>query len=325
VAFLLTIATYYLVERPLRHNRSRWVLPALIAAFLACALSGVLIWRGRICSRPVPAEMSKTPEVVHDRDMLAGWTWVSPEGAKVLLYKAGGDGLQTLVLGDSNAQQYAPRIYELIKGHQPQQRGVQYVTAGGTPPIPGVTNPKVDGCRDMLPTFLDILNKDPRIDRVVIAAWWHGYLCKDSEYRMNGISLGDAVARGYALKSLEDFIRELKQRGKQVIIVTSIPTGRMLDPKYLHARGFLGLYPQKAKSYSKQQFLDANHGFVQDIGIAGQRAGAQVVDPLDFLCDAQGMCVAEDSEGVPIRYDPFHLRPGYVREHVKYLDFTVEP
>jgi hypothetical protein len=301
------------------------VLPSLIAAFLACALSGILIWKGTIHARPVPEEMTKIPEAVHDRDMLAKWTWVSPAGAKVLLYKAGGDGPQTLILGDSNAQQYAPRIYELIKGNLSQQRGALYVTAGGTPPIPGVTNPKVDGCRDMLPTFQEILSKDPRIDRVVIAAWWHGYLCKDSEYRMNGISLGDSAARGSALKSLEDFIRELRRKGKQVTLVTSIPTGRMLDPKYLHARGFLGLYPQKAKGYSKQQFLDANHGFVQDIGVAGQRAGARVVDPLDFLCDAQGLCLAEDSAGVPIRYDPFHLRPGYVREQVKYLDFTVEP
>jgi len=325
VALLLTLITYYLVEKPLRHNRSRWVLPALIAAFLVCAASGLLIWRGAIHSRPVPPEISTIPAAVHDNDMLARWRWVSPGSAKVLLYKAGGEGAQTVILGDSNAQQYAARIYELVKSNGVTGRGVQYVTAGGTPPIPGVANSKVEGCRDMMPMFFKILSEDPRIDRVVIAAWWHGYFCEDSKYTFGGVSLGDQTARKDALRSLLDFIVALRKSNKEVILVTSAPTGRLLDPKHLHARGFTGLYPKKSQSYTKRQFLDSTHGIILGLKDVGSQGGAQVVDPLDFLCDDNQICLAEDEERIPIRYDPFHLRPGYVREHVKFLDFTVKP
>jgi hypothetical protein len=323
-SFLLTIATYYLVERPLRHHHARWVLPSLLIAFLTCAVAGLVIWKEKIPFRPVPSEMSSIPEAVNDKDMLARWTWVSPAGAKVLLYKAGGEGPQTVVLGDSNAQQYAPRLYELVKGNKATERGVQYITAGGTPPIPGVENQKIDGCRDMLPTFSQYLSKDSRIDRIVIAAWWHGYFYEDSKYLYHGVSLGKQEARQEALKSLFDLIKGLRKKNKKVTLVISIPTGRLLDPKHLHARGFTGLYPKNSTTYYKQQFIDATRGIIQDLKDVGVRAGAEVIDPLDYLC-TNGICIAEDERGIPIRYDPFHLRPGYVRDHVKYLDQTVEP
>ena len=171
LSILLSGVVYYIIERPLRHSRSRWVLAGLISCFFSCGVAGLFVWKGLIKFRPVPREMMSIPEAVNDKDMLAHWTWVSPAGAKVLLYKAGGEGPQTVVLGDSNAQQYAPRLYELVKGNKATERGVQYITAGGTPPIPGVENQKIDGCRDMLPTFSQYLSKDSRIDRIVIAAW----------------------------------------------------------------------------------------------------------------------------------------------------------
>ena len=49
------------------------------------------------------------------------------------------------------------------------------------------------------------------------------------------------------------------------------------------------------------------------------------MDPLDYLSDESGECISADYEGFPIRYDEGHLRPGYVRDQVKYLDFTVLP
>jgi peptidoglycan/LPS O-acetylase OafA/YrhL len=323
-SFLLTIATYYLVERPLRHHHSRWVIPSLLAAFLTCAAAGLLIWKEKIPFRPVPREMSSIPEAVNDKEMLDHWKWTSPLGAKVLLCNAGGKGPQTVILGDSNAQQYAPRLYQLVAGNSSTERGVQYVTSGGTPPIPGVANQKVEGCRDLIPTLSQIISKDPRIDRVVIAAWWHGYFFKDSQYTYQGVSLGNSEARKRALQSLFDLIQDLRGKNKQVILVTSIPTGRLLDPKHLHARGFTGLYPKKSTTFSKQQFLDTTRGIIQDLKEVGIRSGAEVVDPLDYLC-TNGTCIAEDEQGIPIRYDSFHLRPGYVRDHVKYLDRTVQP
>jgi len=323
-SILLSTAVYYLLERRLRHHRVGWVLPSLIALFLLCGGVGLAAWHGIIPSREVPKEMSSIPEAVNDKEMLEHWKWISPLGAKVLLCRAGGDGPQTVILGDSNAQQYAPRFFELIKSNANTERGVQYVTSGGTPPIPGIENPQVKGCGELIPTFLQIIAQDPRIDRVVIAAWWHGYFFKDSQYSYQGVTLGNEASRKGALQSLSKLIKDIRGKNKKVILVTSIPTGRLLDPRHLQARGFTGLYPKKSTQYSRQQFLMTTRGIIQDLKEVAQQAGAEVIDPLEYLC-TNGICVAEDEHGIPIRYDDGHLRPGYVREQVKYLDRTVEP
>jgi hypothetical protein len=49
----------------------------------------------------------------------------------------------------------------------------------------------------------------------------------------------------------------------------------------------------------------------------------RIIDPLEHLA-VDGVCVAEE-EGVPIRHDMSHLRPGYVADRVTYLDDTLAP
>jgi hypothetical protein len=324
VCFVLTVLTYYFIEKKIRHNKSRWVVPTLVGAFALTGFFGVLSWNHQIPFRAVPKEMRSITEAVNDKEMLEHWRWTSALGADVLLCNTGGDGPQTIILGDSNAQQYGPRFYDLVKENEKSRRGVQFVTSGGTPPIPGVENQYVKGCRELIPTFMKILSEDPRIDRVVISAWWHGYFYQDSQYTFNGVPLGNRESIKNSMLSLSRLIKEIREKNKKVILVTSIPTGRLLDPRHLHARGFTGLYPQKSTSYSKQQFLDTTRGIIQDLKEVGAQVGAEVVDPLDYLC-TNGICIAEDDNGIPIRYDSFHLRPGYVREHVKFLDRAVAP
>jgi hypothetical protein len=45
---------------------------------------------------------------------------------------------------------------------------------------------------------------------------------------------------------------------------------------------------------------------------------------MDYLC-TNGICIGKDGEGIPIRYDDGHLRIGYVKDNVLYLDETVSP
>jgi hypothetical protein len=128
-----------------------------------------------------------------------------------------------------------------------------------------------------------------------------------------------------ALEEFSSAIRELVARGKEVIVVLSIPTAPQLDPKSVYFRTFRGVSGAREQAYGKQAFLNEHGEVLKRLAEVAAKAGARVVDPLDFLCDEHGFCIAEDGEGIPIRYDEGHLRPGYVREQVKYLDFTVEP
>jgi hypothetical protein len=325
VALLLTLATYYLVERPLRHNRSRWVLPSLIAAFLACALSGILIWRGTIPPRPISDDMKRVLGAMRDRDMLHGMEWLSPGNAFICYNRIGGQGKQTLFYGDSNMQQYAPRIQNLLSAADKGDRGAIFVTVGGVLPIPGIRSPKARGGADLVRKYQEVLADDPRVDRVVIAGRWAIYLEHLDGFLRNEKPMPPETALSDSLGEFSSAIKDLVSQGKQVVVVLSIPTAPELDPKSVYFRTFKGILGAQEKPYEKKTFLREHGDVLRKIGEVARSAGAHVVDPLDFLCDAQGLCLAEGPDGVPIRYDEGHLRPGYVREQVKYLDFTVEP
>jgi hypothetical protein len=88
-------------------------------------------------------------------------------------------------------------------------------------------------------------------------------------------------------------------------------------------RGFTGITPGEP-SYPESEFLDDYGEILGKIRSIALRNHVRVIDPRDFLC-RDGKCLVIDADGVPIRYDGGHLRPGYVRDQVKYLDFTVEP
>jgi len=325
VALLLTLITYYLIEKPLRHNRARWSLPALIAAFLACAFTGILIWQTLLPARPVSDSMQRVLSAVADKDMLHGLEWMSPGKAFLCFNRIGGQGKQTLFYGDSNMQQYAPRIEKLLRGTTGQGRGAIFITVGGVLPVPGVRNPKARGSADVVRKFEDVVSNDPRIDRVVIAGRWALYLQHLEGYLHHEKPMPPGTALGDTLGEFSKTIRDLVARGKKVVVVLSIPTAPELDPKSVYFRTFTGISGERERPYTKSRFL-AEHGDVlKQLGDVARSAGAEVVDPLDYLCDDNGLCISEDASGTPIRSDDGHLCPGYVRKQLRYLDFTVAP
>jgi hypothetical protein len=57
----------------------------------------------------------------------------------------------------------------------------------------------------------------------------------------------------------------------------------------------------------------------ENLSGAAAAAGATVIDPLSFLCDAAA-CRTANSDRSPIYKDGVHLRASYVRENIDYLD-----
>jgi hypothetical protein len=236
---------------------------------------------------------------------------------KVCFNHAGGEGPQTLFLGDSNMQQYAPRISRLMIDKKGQERGSIFITGGGVPPIPKVTK------GDLINCFHQVLQEDKRIDRIVIAAWWHGYFIKDTLYSLNGTSFADPTIKKQAIDNMALEIHRLVSMGKRVTLVMSVPTGWGFDPKDSLRRGFTGFRLRNMEKVTNEDFLREYGEMPIGIAEAAKANGAEVIDPMDYLC-TNGVCIAVCDDG-PIRYDSCHLRPGYVREHVKYLVHTIFP
>jgi len=98
---------------------------------------------------------------------------------------------------------------------------------------------------------------------------------------------------------------------------------KRLDPRKLIERGFISSRCKAPPVITSKEYLKNNHEFNKVITEASKKSGADVIDPLDQLSPG-GVWIVADKKG-PIRVDEGHLRPSYVRDHVKYLDGTVAP
>ena len=323
ISLILASGTYYLIERPIRFSKSPSVLPLLIAVFLLTGITGVMVWTGLI-QNSTGQEAAKVLEALGDCNINKRFDTL-PGTDFVRVRTLGGAGARTLFLGDSNMQQYAPRIADLLKNNGPKDRGAYFMTAGAVMPVDGVTskNPAFQGYKELLPSFWKTLDSDPRIDRVVIAAHWYGYFREGSGYSFRGVSMDDDLAKSACLKELESMLQKLHGRNIRVTLLLSVPSGDELDPRNELKRSLTRISLKKLPALTIANFLDRVGWTRGRLAEIGRDAGAEVIDPLTSL-STNGICISENKDG-PIRYNDCHLRPAFVKEHIKYLDATVAP
>jgi hypothetical protein len=319
IAIFLAVATYLLVEKPLRHNSSRYTIAALASCFVLCGVAGLLAWKGVIPAREVSPEVARIREALADNDMMDGL----PQSGRVWINRLGGGGAQTLVLGDSNAQMYIARIRKLLTNPSTGERGVLLVTAGGVPPIPDIKNDLKKNCPYLLPAFREVLASNPKVDRIVIAALWNQYFYEGYGYLFRGEPLCRSEVRDRAIEAFSGMIRELVDSGRSVTVVLDIPFGEKFETKSLLARDFIGRCRVNPEAPLRADYLRESGPVRDRIAAAARAAGATVVDPLGFVCDGN-RCVILDEEG-PIRFDQGHLRPGFVREKATWIDGAILP
>ena len=324
IAFALTLATYYLIEKPRRFSKSPRIVPILSIAFVFTGILGALIWQGVIPASldPTDLRLQKVAEVVKDRNWTKGLHKVWSQG-KMNLYQVGGNGSQTLFFGDSNTEQYAPRIEEVLIGNVGQARGALILACGGVPPLPEVTNPEREQCGELVPKLHQTLAAYPQIDRVVISALWTFYYGAPSKYLYHGVPISEEAARKTSLQAFGKLIREMTAKGKKVTVVLRIPVGRELEPRRLYRRHFFSPSEDKGLFLTKDSFLKEYGQLMDEIASVAKVNGATVINPIDDLCK-DGICIVEDENG-PIHYDFGHLRSSFVREKIKYLDATMAP
>jgi hypothetical protein len=315
LTLILTVATYYLIEKPIRFSKSKRTLPALIVAFIVIGLLAGLVSVGWLKGKRSPKTVQYIEACVYN-NWGKGFFGLWYKGS-VIMNKVGGDGPRTLFFGDSNAQQYGPRIQKLLQVNTGQSRGAVFLTCGGAPPVPDITGEQ---------RYREVISSDSKIDRVVIAALWSRYFAPDSIYLWKGRMLSKSVGREGAIHELGLMIKELTAKGKKVTLVLNVPAGPRLDPSEVFQRTFLG-WSEKGKLsiMTARQFLDTYGDILKSIADTARANGAEVIDPMEAACLVKdGICVSENDNG-PIRYNSAHLRCGFVREQVQYLDQTVKP
>ncbi|MFP5422408.1 MAG: SGNH hydrolase domain-containing protein [Gammaproteobacteria bacterium] len=229
----------------------------------------------------------------------------------------------TIYVGDSNVEQYYPRIEQLIKSSPGATNSAIFKTGGGCLPVPGQSYGALHShCASLMPEVYALVKGKPEIDRIVIGAQWNGYLSL-------GFGLASTVSEGDAayqaiLSGLSKFIREMVADGKKVYLITNIPTGKKLDPKYMARRdisAFPDVFKMRDGGVSKSNLESKYGGIRKDLIRVGNESGAVVIDPVDYLCVTH--CESLDAQGNPMYKDSSHLRPMFVRDKVFFLDDTV--
>ena len=322
-SLLLSIFTYYFIERKIRHNKSRWTIPVLVGAFLLTGLIGLLVAKD-VIHAAAPLKIQKLSAALSDNDWSKGMErlWFNKT---LVMHKTGGEGSKTIFFGDSNTQQYGPRITKLLSENSGETRGAIFLTCGGVPPIPNVTVKNRDNeCKWLIEKFNKVISSDPTIDRVVIAALWQGYFKSASTYRYKDYPMCEKPGRDAALYELGVLIKCLVAKGKAVTLVLSVPSSNELDPRGWYERTFYGVCQVENQGRLKTvAFLERHGEMLKSLATVAKENGATVIDPMDSLTSG-GFCVGENDDG-PIRYNASHLRSGFVRERVQYLDQTVKP
>jgi hypothetical protein len=237
------------------------------------------------------------------------WTQLQPQPLVL-----GGGPPQVLFMGDSDMQQYYPRIEKLLGGGQGQLRSAVFMTHFGC--VPGseaVPAPASADCRSYIHDVVEYAGRQ-NIDTVVIAGCWYGYFSAFVNFRDFGKRAPLKPYTQKALHSLRATLESFVRSGKRVYIVLNIPVGAGLDPR---ARAYwYGTDPAVAGKADVAAALESIDSKLREM--AGE-VGATVIDPLEYLC-AGAQCPAVSGDRKSMYRDLWHLRPSYVRDEVTYLD-----
>ena len=310
-ATALAILSYRFLEQPMRRGAAQVMPLALTVVMICIGLVGLLVYFGVAPSRLHTKNISKILAASHD--------WEYPpiasrnHGFGPLRYfvEDSNLGSYTLFLGDSNMEQYAPRIDRAIKdgpnningaifvGNQSQCSLVSGILAGDK------------RCPDAIKELGNLIVR-PSTRAVTIAVAW--------------LAFKDQLIRPEEQSHLVQFLQTIAAR-KKVFLVMNIPTGTELAPSSMFAGSRITQIVPKPVSAIRFDFarFDAEFSEINRIlADVAYKSGATLIDPINTLCPHQ-VCPVFDESGNPLYLDSGHLTRSYTVNSAKYIDATLDP
>lgn len=228
---------------------------------------------------------------------------------------------RVLFIGDSLMQQYLPRIEKIMHDRSVPVYSVQIITKGGCAPLRGVDRRSIH-CRAFVEEAYAEA-RDESVKTIVIAASWFGFSLRDDYYLIDSESQKNiqpfADENRWIFDAWSKELAELVRSGKRVFIVTNGPSGTSVDPlRFIDRKDFnwRAVVPSAPSRGSLESIVALTNARVVELA---HKAGAQIIDPFDWLCDAD-KCPVSTVDGDPIFIDEGHLRSSYVKNRLPMLD-----
>jgi peptidoglycan/LPS O-acetylase OafA/YrhL len=299
IAFVLSILTYYLIEKPIRFGKKRKGLKAvvlLIALVVVgavggtlCAKNGAPFARGTINEN----DMRVIKEIIAKPSF-----WMDKTNEKICKQKfkatkgcqyADAFGSETIALvGDSHADCTFDTVAEFNK-----QRGVNTLLLSAA----GIANP-IMGEREYTEETLTNLTNEPSIRKVFIIFRGAAYLSGFDANQNNFPIIGEENYKS----RLQYFVDRLNETNKHVYIVGENPE-LINDIRYMIKFQPLRPTRDQLQFNYKQDVLDRQKNYLE---ILPQIKGATIIYVINAFCP-EDKCRIFDDNGAPLYYDDDHL------------------
>lgn len=342
-ALILAIATTFWVERPVRSRTGHyWITWSLIALFLAMVAVGFAIKLGVITPRETSEKTLRVARAVEDFDFPRGLRIVpdAPEGTYESL---GRSGKLTLILGDSHAMQYSPRIVSTTDVAPEANNRAIFATYSSCPPIPNVftgwdersdrplwANSKA--CEETKKFAYDLLFAG-KVDVMVISAIWNSYFAGidgttpgiQGYFALRGgarLPLEKPEGVVAALKNFEDFLLKIPEKTKLIVVLDN-PGGPDFDPT-TYVRSLRKPWAHQAQGPQSISIDLQSQKIAARMREILKGSKAEIFDPSAFYCTDE-TCKTHDDTGRPIYRDINHLTSTFIRERMSPIDRWISP
>ena len=308
ISFLLSVLTYYCVERPIRFGQ-RWQHAKVL--FLICVM--VLLGLSACCIYYFPAlqgELGKTKYNTIEYDYIKTeedgrkYTNTSPEELTYCRYVNVGAKETVAIIGDSHAECGTwEGVATLGKELHFNTLMLGWIIPGGdkwAPNEPSLKN---------IPKIMQILKEKKDIKKVFISVRGMLYITGIHNYTENihqnevQSALSNAVGLGYYKLSLQNYVNELNGIGKKVYIIAEYPE----LPNDIRNFVVRPLMPSMKKfpPVYKKDVLERQKPYLEMLSTI---SNATVIYTIEKFCP-NGMCIVYNNEGFPLYTDDDHLSP----------------
>ena len=315
LSFLLAWATYAWIERPIRFGagprrpRPFGTRELALAGSMAC-LAAVSVWIG--AHRGFPSRLSESPGPTNERfESDSGCEHFAALAKREFEYCKSANPRApkvVAVIGDSHARSLFPGIAETLVS---EGKGALLFASSGCPALSGTTVGATAAerakCAASTAQILELTGSRAEIESVVLTGrvplWVSGQSFGEADYNPRAAKIRWAVGDDDGASGLPVFeeglartVRELEQRGKQVVYVLDVPElgfeprGCVARPRWIR--------PEHACEIERRE-VDARQGDYRAAvaRVARELPNLVVVDPLSLFCDAD-RCRASDGEHV---------------------------
>jgi peptidoglycan/LPS O-acetylase OafA/YrhL len=308
LSVVLATATYWTIEKPFRRHTEPRIAGRLAASMAAVAIVGGVAFYGLLPSRLTTEGVSRIVRASID------WEYPPVEsenhsfGSLRYFQEASSRDDFTLFLGDSNMEQYAPRVDRAIKGNPSALRGAIFVgNQNGCHILSDIITGHLDCPRAL--TSLEALLARNTTHALVVAAAWISY--------RNDLNSESNRSR------LEGFLSSAS-KNKAAYLVLNIPSGPELAPQGMFEGSRLTTMRPKLTPivFNFSDFQARYAGITKLLIEIAQRSGAKVIDPIAHLCPNH-ICPVFDATGTPLYLDGGHLTKSYSERSATYIDATL--